>query len=215
MERFDTTIKGLVYEEEDNINIIYDTDHYTLPNMQDLELVLSATRDDEQIPIKPLVETIQKYACSLSGTERARCQIILDEINQYGMQVSRKELRHILNLKSNLGKQINQFIFEESGVLIGNALKSARNKEALFGGVLGIRHFCKDNAQYYYSGYLGKSINRSLPHACRIRKVCSTGQTLQFERYLPLLEVDFIRANGWTVIPFPFKYLREWRLQQG
>ena len=107
--------------------------------------------------------------------------------------------RHILNLKSNLGKQINRFIFEESGVLIGNALKSARNKEALFGGVLGIRHFCKDDAQYYYSGYLGKSINRSFPHACRIRKVCSTGQTLQFQRYLPLLEVDFIRANGWTV----------------
>ena len=107
------------------------------------------------------------------------------------------------------------FIFEETGVLIGNALKSAQNKEALFGGVLGIRHFCKDDAQYYYSGYLGKSINRSFPHACRIRKVCSTGQTLQFQRYLPLLEVDFIRANGWTVIPFPFKYLREWRLQQG
>lgn len=210
-----STIKGLVYEEEDNIHIIYDTDRYTLPNMQDLELVLSATRDDEQIPVMPLVETIQKYACSLSGTERARCQIILDAINQHGMKVSRKELRHILNLKSNLGKQINRFIFEESGVLIGNALKSARNKEALFGGVLGIRHFCKDDAQYYYSGYLGKSINRSFPHACRIRKVCSTGQTLQFQRYLPLLEVDFIRANGWTVIPFPFKYLREWRLQQG
>lgn len=213
--KFDTTIKGLVYEEEDNIHIIYDTDHYTLPNMQDLELVLSATRDDEQIPIKPLVETIQKYACSLSGNERERCQIILDAINQHGMKVSRKELRHILNLKSNLGKQINRFIFEETGVLIGNALKSARNKEAIFGGVLGIRHFCQNNAQYYYSGYFGKSINRSLPHACRIRKVCSTGQTLQFERYLPLLEVDFIRANGWTVIPFPFKYLREWRLQQG
>lgn len=213
--KFDTTIKGLVYEEEDNIHIIYDTDRYTLPNMQDLKLVLSATRDDEQIPVMPLVETIQKYACSLSGTERARCQIILDAINQHGMKVSRKELRHILNLKSNLGKQINRFIFEESGVLIGNALKSARNKEALFGGVLGIRHFCKDDAQYYYSGYLGKSINRSFPHACRIRKVCSTGQTLQFQRYLPLLEVDFIRANGWTVIPFPFKYLREWRLQQG
>ena len=139
---------------------------------------------------------------------------VLNAINQHGMKVSRKELRHILNLKSNLGKQINRFIFEESGVLIGNALKSARNKEALFGGVLGIRHFCKDDAQYYYSGYLGKSINRSFPHACRIRKVCSTGQTLQFQRYLPLLEVDFIRANGWTVIPFPFKYLREWRLQQ-
>ena len=204
-----------VKKEEDNIHIIYDTDHYTLPNMQDLDLVLSATRDDEQILVKPLIEAIQKYSYGLSGNERDQCQIILEKISQHGARVSRRELRQIFNLRSRLGKQINRFIFEETGVLIGNALKSAQNKEALFGGVLGIRHFCKDDAQYYYSGYLGKSINRSFPHACRIRKVCSTGQTLQFQRYLPLLEVDFIRANGWTVIPFPFKYLREWRLQQG
>ena len=212
--KFDTTIKGLVYEDENNIHIIHDTDRYTLPNMQALQQVLSVTRDDEQLPLKPLVDTIQKYADSLSGNERAQCQVILDEINQYGMQVSRKELRHILNLRSNLGKQINRLIFEETGVLIGNALKNAQNKETLFGGVLGIRHFCKDDIQYYYSGYLGSSLNRSLPHACRIRKVCSTGQILQFQRYLPLLEVDFVRANGWTVIPFPFKYLREWKAQQ-
>lgn len=212
--KFDITIKGLVYENEDNIHIIHDTDRYTLPNMQALQQVLSVTRDDEQLPLKPLVDTIQKYADSLSGNERAQCQVILDEINQYGMQVSRKELRHILNLRSNLGKQINRLIFEETGVLIGNALKNAQNKETLFGGVLGIRHFCKDDIQYYYSGYLGSSLNRSLPHACRIRKVCSTGQILQFQRYLPLLEVDFVRANGWTVIPFPFKYLREWKAQQ-
>ena len=212
--KFNATIKGLVYEDEDNIHIIYDTDRYTLPNMQDLEQVLGATRDDEQLPVKLLAETIQKYAYSLSGNEKTRCQMILDEINQYGMQVSRKELRHILNLRSNQGKQINQLIFEETGILIGNSLKNAQNKEILFGGVLGIRHFCKDDAQYYYSGYLGSSLNRSLPHACRIRKVCSTGQTLQFQRYLPLLEVDFVRANGWTVIPFPFKYLREWKAQQ-
>ncbi|OUN25789.1 hypothetical protein [Pseudoflavonifractor sp. An85] len=211
--KFNPTIKGLVYEEENNIHIIYDTDRYTLPNMQDLEQVLSATRDDEQVPAKPLVETVQKYADSLSGNESVRCQMILDEINQHGMQVSRKELRHILNLRSNLGKQINRFIFEETGVLIGNTLKSARNKEALFGGVLGIRHFCKDGAQYYYSGYLGSSLNRTLPHACRIRRVCSTGPTLQFQHYLPLLEVDFVRASGWPVIPFPFKYLHEWKAQ--
>ena len=211
--KFNPTIKGLVYEEENNIHIIYDTDRYTLPNMQDLEQVLSATRDDEQVPAKPLVETIQKYADNSSGNESVRCQMILDEINQHGMQVSRKELRHILNLRSNLGKQINRFIFEETGVLIGNTLKSARNKEALFGGVLGIRHFCKDGAQYYYSGYLGGSLNRTLPHACRIRRVCSTGPILQFQRYLPLLEVDFVRASGWPVIPFPFKYLHEWKAQ--
>ena len=207
-------IKGIVYEEEDNIHIIYDTDRYTLPDMQGLKQRLGATRDEEQISVKPLMEAIRKYSYDLSGREKEQCQSILDEIAQHGIQVSRKDVRRIFNLKSKLGREINQFVFEETGVLIGNTLKSAQNRESLFSPVLGIRHFCEGDAQYYYAGYLGKSMNRSLPHACRIRKVCSTGQTLQFQRYLPLLEVDFIRANGWTVIPFTFKYLREWKAQQ-
>lgn len=62
--------------------------------------------------------------------------------------------------------------------------------------------------------YSDKALNRSLPHACRVRKVCSTGHILHFKRYLPLLEVDFVRASGWTVLPFPFKYLREWMAKQ-
>ena len=53
--------------------------------------------------------------------------------------------------------------------------------------------------------YLGRSIDRSFPHACRIRKVCSTGPTLRSQRYLPLLEGDLIRAVGWTAIPFPLQ----------
>ena len=212
--KLDSMIKGVVYEEEDNIHIIYDTDRYTLPDMQGLKQRLSATRDEEQISVKPLMEAIRKYSYDLSGREREQCQSILDEIAQHGIQVSRRDVRRIFNLKSKLGREINQFVFEETGVLIGNTLKSAENRESLFSPVLGIRHFCEGDAQYYYAGYLGKSMNRSLPHACRIRKVCSTGQTLQFQRYLPLLEVDFIRANGWTVIPFPFKYLREWKAQQ-
>lgn len=213
--KLDTTIRGLVYEDEDNIHIIYDTDCYTLPNMHDLEQTLSITRDDEQLVVNPIAEAIQKYSEGLSCGDREKCREILNKINQCGAQISRRELRQLLNLRSTLGNLINQFIFQETGILIGNLLKSKQNREIFFGGVLGIRHFCKDDAQYYYSGYLGKSMNRSLPHACRIRKVCSTGQTLQFQRYLPLLEVDFIRASGWTVIPFPFKYLREWESQQG
>lgn len=79
------------------------------------------------------------------------------------------------------------------------------------GGALGIRQFTQGNAQYYYGGRLPKSLQHSLPHACRIRKVTSTGEVPHFERYLPLLEVEFVRTGAWTVLPFPFKYLREWK----
>ena len=82
--------------------------------------------------------------------------------------------------------------------------------EELMGGTLGIRMVAQEGALYYYGGRLPKSVQHSLPHACRIRKVTSTGGIPHFEKYLPLLEVEFVRAGAWTVLPFPFKYLREW-----
>lgn len=212
--KFDLSVQGLVYEDIDNIHIIRTTDRYTLPNMQGLAEKLRITQDEESIAVDSVVEAIQAYADTLSGDQQEQCTQILKVISQYGKQIRRKELKKIVNLRSKIGRQINAFVFEKTGVLIGPRLKCASNRERLFGGVLGIRHFCEGNVQYYYSGYVGASLQKSLAHACRIRMVCSTGDKLQFERYLPLLEVDFVRTSGWTVIPFPFKYLREWNALQ-
>lgn len=211
---FDRQVKGLVYEDVSNIHIIRDTERYTLPDMEELERKLKVTREKEQLSIYSIAEAIRGELDHLDGAKRERCQQILDELKECGAQVSRKELKGILNLRTKLGSKLNKLILKETGILIGTELGQKANRDAVFGGVLDIRHFCEDDAQYYYSGYRGKSLNRSLPHACRIRKVTSTGGALHFERYLPLLEVDFVRINGWTVIPFPFKYLREWAESQ-
>ena len=94
---------------------------------------------------------------------------------------------------------------------IGSGIKGKDMLEELMGGALGIRQFTQGNAQYYYGGWLPRSLQHSLSHACRIRKVTSTGGTPHFERYLPLLKVEFVRTGAWTVLPFPFEYLREWK----
>lgn len=212
---FDCQVKGVVYEDVSNIHIIRNTERYTLPDMEELERKLKATREQEKLSIYSIAEAIQGELDHFDGAERERCQQVLDKMKECGAQVSRKELKAILNLRTKLGAKLNKLILEETGILIGTELKRKGNRDKVFGGMLDIRHFCEDGVQYYYSGYRGKSLNRSLPYACRIRKVTSTGETLHFERYLPLLEVDFVRTNGWTVIPFPFKYLREWAgLQQ-
>ena len=122
-----------------------------------------------------------------------------------------KEIRKCLKLRSSIGRRVNEQIFDQTGMLIGNELKRRKNLEALMGGTLGICLFSQNGVQYYYGGYRAQSLFYSLARACRIRKVTATGGAPHFEKYLPLLEVDFVRASAWTVLPFPFKYLREWR----
>ena len=63
----------------------------------------------------------------------------------------------------------------------------------------------------YYVG--AKSKKRSYPNACCMRKVISLGDHIIYEELLPLMAVEFVRNNQYTVLPFPYKYLREYMEQ--
>ena len=43
-----------------------------------------------------------------------------------------------------------------------------------------------------------------------MRKVVSLGDEIEYEELLPLMVVEFVRNNQYTVLPFPYKYLREY-----
>lgn len=43
-----------------------------------------------------------------------------------------------------------------------------------------------------------------------MRKVISMGDELEYEGTLPLMAVEFVCNSQYTVLPFPFKYLREY-----
>ena len=64
------------------------------------------------------------------------------------------------------------------------------------------------NVFVYYVG--DKSKKRSYPNACCMRKVISLGEHIEYEELLPLMTVEFVRNSQYTVLPFPYKYLREY-----
>ena len=89
-------------------------------------------------------------------------------------------------------------------------LRNEEKRTELFYDILDIKQFIYNNEEHYFAGYMGHGIKPTLKCAVHIRK---------FEKYqnapslltkiLPLMYVTFVRNNQLTVIPFPFKYLRE------
>jgi len=67
---FDRSVQGLIFEDEDNIHTIYDTDLFSLPNMQALEQLLRKTPDDEILSTQSIAEAIQEYTVSASEKEK-------------------------------------------------------------------------------------------------------------------------------------------------
>jgi hypothetical protein len=81
--------------------------------------------------------------------------------------------------------------------------------------LLDIKYYIETNHEgrpefRYYLGTKRKMLQTSLHNACIVRKVISSADRIEFEALLPLLAVDFVRNNQYTVLPFPFKFLREY-----
>ncbi len=57
-----------------------------------------------------------------------------------------------------------------------------------------------------------ENVQFSFKDACHIRKIRAVnGSKLIFRQLLPTMDVDFVRTGQSTVIPFPFKYIREYQ----
>lgn len=78
-----------------------------------------------------------------------------------------------------------------------------------------IKSFNFEGEDYYFVGEFANGIQSNLATAAIIRSVfqLKSGRS-DFQQILPLMNVNFVRNGRLTVIPFPFKYLREYALSQ-
>lgn len=96
----------------------------------------------------------------------------------------------------------------ESG---NTALRNKESRADYLTSVTEIRNFRIDNKEYYYVGVFGSGMKPSIQNSILIRCVtqAKTGSG-EFSRLLHLMNVTFVRNGQLTVVPFPFKYLREY-----
>lgn len=92
--------------------------------------------------------------------------------------------------------------------------KLSRSKEDLikyYGGCLDIYYKATPYCIFYSSGQIGSGMNTSIERAAHIRRIIPYNDAPLFcQKQLDTMNVSFIRNGQLTVIPFPFKYLREY-----
>jgi hypothetical protein len=129
--------------------------------------------------------------------------------------ITKKGLKKILNMRTGIASKFNRFLHEKYGVWIDGELRKGEF-EAIYqiGNLLKIKYEYNENDYLdgrtfvYYVG--AKSKKLVYPNSCCMRKVISLGEKLEYEEVLPLMAVEFVRNSQYTVLPFPYKYLREY-----
>lgn len=207
-------VEGLIYSDIDNIHVILLTKEKTLPNITVLMRTLKETDSREKVSKEILLEAMNlfenKYPESYERVSEWK-----STLSEKSDMVTKKEIKKILNMRSHIASMFNRFLHENYNIWIDGEFRKAEF-EAVYqiGNLLNIKYeyatndYLDGNVFLYYVG--AKSKNRSYPNACCMRKVISLGDCLEYEELLPLMAVEFVRNSQYTVLPFPYKYLREY-----
>ena len=209
-------VEGLMYSNIDNIHAILLTREKTLPNISALMDTLIETDAKERVSKEILLKAINDFETEYI----AAGEIISEWKNKLSVEtemITKKSIKKILNMKSVIASKYNRFLHQKYGIWIDGELRKGEF-EYLYqiGNLLNIKYDYNENdyldgrAFVYYVGAKGNNKKTKYPNACCMRKVISLGETLEYEEALPLMTVEFVRNSQFTVLPFPFKYLREY-----
>lgn len=90
-------------------------------------------------------------------------------------------------------------------------LRGKEKRDELLSSCLEIKMFNDGNSEYYFVSTIGNGMRSLIHTAANIRMIEPfENSILMFEKLLPLMNVTFVHNKQLTIVPFPFKYLREY-----
>lgn len=130
-------------------------------------------------------------------------------VNRSNAAISKTELLKLIDHRT-VKKKLAKLIEQKTGKVIKTYMRD-HSKYELMDSNLDIHSYQEKGKLFYYVGTIGKGMRSKIGRASIVREISGFNDApIFFNEILPLLNVDFVRYGDLTVIPFPFKYLREW-----
>lgn len=216
--RVKNKIDGLFYSDIDNIHAIIETREKSLPNITALMNMLRETDEKQKVQKDVLIQAMNDFELAYQDYYE-NVELWKEKLLEKEEMITKKEVKKVLNMRTNVASLFNRFFHEKFGIWIfGEWRKEEFDAIYQIGNLLNIKYEYNDNDYddghtfVYYVGAKSKRI--SYPNACCMRKVVSFGDEIEYEELLPLMAVEFVRNNQYTVLPFPYKYLMEYIKQK-
>lgn len=211
--------EGLVVSEAGDKNLIYRTEETTIPNLKEIRNIIKEV--DDELPEgmrtgSDLAFVVKECFAGTPQTGSEKVSTLVENLNALGHQeISKKALKGILNLCLGKGSKavadLRDALYEKYRVRL-HFSKKKENMDDLFSASLNIKYFgANESEAHYFVGDRQGAIQFSINNACHLRRIVAVnGSKLVFKEVLPTMDVDFVRTGQSTVLPFPFKYIREY-----
>ncbi|QYX31539.1 hypothetical protein [Sphaerospermopsis torques-reginae] len=223
-------LEGLVISDTGEINQIFRTDEISLPNLPEIAQILDELESElleNQRTANDLADIVEEFLQVSSELDQEKFNLFSEELRERGSETISKAYLYSLigqylgTKRKQKDKEINVSITKEAISFRDYLLEKHQirlkfpqdnqTKDDLFDPYFNIKYFEQtENLAYYCVGSRKEQLQFSFKDACHLRQIVAVnGSKLIFKELLPTMDVDFVRTGQSTVIPFPFKYIRE------
>jgi len=202
---------GLIKDSKGNINIIKDTDMFTFPNFDEVGNILKNVSEKAVFKGKELIIHLRE---TMSACENAKVKAELDIVIPSIDENAEYDKISIMNFFKGLNtkKAVVKNIYDNTGVMLYAYLRGEDARSKYLSGTIDINYFeMSDKKARFCVGEIGSGMKYTMERASVIREVEAVDESvLVFKDLLQLMGVEFVRYGMLTVMPFPFKYIREY-----
>ena len=202
---------GLIKDSSGNINLIKDTNLISIPSVEQIGDILNNVSSNAVFSGEELISLLRD---TMTGTDdvkvRAELDILIPTIDK-NLEYDKSSVMNLLKgIKTK--KAVVKNVYESTGILLYAYLRGEEARNDYMSGTLDINYLEEsDKVAKFCVGEIGSGMKYSMERACVIREVEAVADSkLIFNDVLPLMGVEFVRNGMLTVMPFPFKYLREY-----
>lgn len=206
---------GLVKDAEGNINLIKDTNMYSMPDYTAMGDVLKNVASEGRFPGKDVVTWLRLV---MDTTDKIKVHAELDIVIPHIDVNAEYTKANVMGLFKGITtkKEVVRYVFENTGIMLYAYLRGEEERREYLSGNIDINYFDYDDTHAKYSvGEIGNGMKYTIERASVVREIQAVeGSKLVFKKVLPLMGVEFVRYGMLTVVPFPFKYLREYIVKE-
>ena len=202
---------GLIKDADGNINLIKDTNIYSMPAYTAIGDVLKNVASEGKFPGKDVVTWLRAV---MAITDKIKVQAELDIV------IPRIDIKEEYTKANIMGlfkgittkKEVVRYVFENTGIMLYAYLRGEEERNEYLSGNIDINYIEQDEMLARFSvGEIGNGMKYTIERTSVVREIQAVeGSKLIFKELLPLMGVEFVRYGMLTVVPFPFKYLREY-----
>ena len=206
---------GLVKDAEGNINLIKDTNIYSMPDYTAMGDVLKNVASEGRFPGKDVVTWLRLVMDTTDKIKvHAELDIVIPHIDVNAEYTKANVMGLFKGIKTK--KEVVRYVFENTGIMLYAYLRGEEERREYLSGNIDINYFDYDDTHAKYSvGEIGNGMKYTIERASVVREIQAVeGSKLIFKKVLPLMGVEFVRYGMLTVVPFPFKYLREYIVKE-